>query len=122
MSHGQLMTAANLCRVAVTEQTFLHKILVLQAVFLSIKYNILLQNHKYYEQHIQVFDIQAEIMFILIKCLCTSCGYVLLVTRCRGHELHVCVRTHVVNHRDFRDLREFRPSVRPSLKTHFSTL
>ena len=28
-------------------------------------------------------------MFILIKCLCTSCGYELLVTRCRGHELHV---------------------------------
>ena len=28
----------------------------------------------------------------------------------------------VVNHGDFRDLREFGPSVRPLLKTHFSTL
>ena len=28
-------------------------------------------------------------MFILIKCLCMSCGYELLVTICRGHELHV---------------------------------
>ena len=27
-------------------------------------------------------------MFI-IKCLCTNCGYELLVIRCRGHELHV---------------------------------
>ena len=35
------------------------------------------------------YVLQAEIMFILIKYLCTSCGYELLVTRCRGHELHV---------------------------------
>ena len=42
-----------------------------------------------YELHIQIFDIQAETMFILIKCLCTSYGYELWVTRCRGDELHV---------------------------------
>ena len=37
----------------------------------------------------QVFDIQVEKIFIIIKCLCTSCGYELLVMRCCGHELHV---------------------------------
>ena len=37
----------------------------------------------------QVFDIQVEIIFTFIKCLCTTCGYELFVTRCRGHELHV---------------------------------
>ena len=26
-------------------------------------------------------------MFIFIKCLCTSCGHELLITRCRGHIL-----------------------------------
>ena len=34
-------------------------------------------------------------MFILIKCLRRSCGYELMVTRCRGHELHV---NHVIKH------------------------
>ena len=37
----------------------------------------------------QVFDIEAEIIFIIIKCLYTSCGYELLVTRCRGNKLDV---------------------------------
>ena len=41
------------------------------------------------ELGIQVFDIQAEKLFIVRQYLCTSCGYKLLVTRCHGHELHV---------------------------------
>ena len=80
---------------SLTEQTFLRKILALQTAFLFIKYKLLLESPtynwviSYSELHIQVLDIQTEIMFILIKCLCTSYGYELFVTRCRGHELHV---------------------------------